>query len=119
MEGLGHTGELVSLKNAEEAIARLHETPEAPFIILCDLNLPAVNGFDLRARLLEDGSKKCKSVPFIFWSTQATEAQITQAYDLSVHGFFIKDGSFGDLKDTFSCIIKYWTISMPSKTGTG
>ena len=114
---LGHEGELVFVKTAEEAVMRLRDTHLAPFIILCELNLHGINGFDLRTQLLEVGTKKFKSVPFIFWSTHASEAQITRAYDLSVHGFFIKEGSFNDLKDTFRCIINYWTKSKkPSKT---
>jgi len=115
---LGLTVELVFLTSAEETIKHLYEVPEAPFIIVCELNLPGINGFDLRTKLLESGLKKFKSVPFIFWSTQASEAQITEAFDLSVHGFFIKEGSFTELKQTFSYIINYWTKSkMPSKTG--
>jgi DNA-binding NarL/FixJ family response regulator len=108
--------ELVLLRTAEEAFSRLEETETAPFIIISELNLPGISGFELRKKLLETNSKKFKSVPFIFWATQASEAQITQAYDLSVHGFFIKEGAFRDLKETFSDIINYWLKSkMPSK----
>jgi len=109
--------ELVLLKSAKEAIARLEETRTAPFIIVSALNLPDITGFELRKALLERNSKIFKSVPFIFWATQATEDEITQAYDLGIHGFFIKEGSFKDIKDTFSRIIQYWRRSkMPAKT---
>jgi len=81
------------------------------------VNLPGTDGFALRRQLLESHSKKLKSVPFIFWTTHATEEQITRAYDLSVHGFFMKEGSFNDMKETFQGIIRYWMKSrMPSKT---
>jgi DNA-binding NarL/FixJ family response regulator len=116
LQELRQPNELVLLNTAEEAISRLKEVETGPFIIISELNLPGINGFELRKKLLETNSKKFKSVPFIFWATQASEAQITQAYDLSVHGFFIKEGSFRDLKETFSCIINYWLKSkMPSK----
>jgi DNA-binding NarL/FixJ family response regulator len=109
--------ELVLLKNAEEAIIRLAEADRAPFIIISAVNLPGTDGFELRRQLLETHSKKFKSVPFIFWTTHATEEQVVQAYDLSVHGFFIKEGSFNDLKETFQSIIGYWLKSkMPLKT---
>jgi len=114
---LGVTNELVLLKDAEEAFRRLTEAKKAPFIIICEANLPDISGFELQQRLLETHSKKFKSVPFIFWSSHVTEEQITQAYDLAVHGFFVKEGSFDDLKNTFSAIINYWLKSkMPSKT---
>lgn len=115
-EELHLSNDLVSLRTAEEAISQLSAASEAPFIIISAVNFPGTDGFELRRRLLETHSKKFKSVPFIFWTTHATEEQITQAYDLSVHGFFIKEGSFNDLKDTFQSIIRYWLKSrMPSK----
>lgn len=111
--------ELVFLCDAQETIDRLDEAPMAPFIILCELNLPKVDGFALREQILAKNSKKSHSVPFIFWSTQASEAQITRAYDLSVHGFFIKESTFDDIKNTFIHILNYWLKSkMPSKSGS-
>ena len=115
-EELGFPNELALLKSAEEAFVRLTESEKAPFIIISALHFAGMDGFELRRRLLETHSKKFKSVPFIFWTTHATEEQITQAYDLSVHGFFVKEGSFRDLKETFQSIINYWLKSkMPAK----
>lgn len=66
--------------------------------------------------MLATRSKIFNSVPFIFWSTTASEAQITQAYKLAVHGFFIKEISYEEIKKTFIDIINYWVRSkMPSK----
>jgi DNA-binding NarL/FixJ family response regulator len=114
---LGLANELVQINDAEEAFGRLAAVQKAPFIIICEVNLPGMSGFELRRKLLETHSKKFKSVPFIFWSSHVTEEQITQAYDLAVHGFFVKEGSFEDIKNTFSIIIGYWLKSkMPSKT---
>jgi len=110
-EELDLSNELVLLKSAEEVFTRLTEAEEAPFIIISALNLPDTDGFELRRQLLETHSRKFKSVPFIFWTTHATEEQIEQAYDLSVHGFFIKEGSFDDLKATFQSILGYWLKS--------
>jgi DNA-binding NarL/FixJ family response regulator len=112
------TNELVFLESAEATLKRLAEVPVSPFIIICEVNLPKIDGFDLREQILATNSKKFKSVPFIYWSTDASEAQITKAYDLSAHGFFIKEGSFEEIKKTFLQIINYWLKSkMPSKTG--
>jgi CheY-like chemotaxis protein len=109
--------ELVFFENGEEAIKTLAKVETAPFIIISELNFPRINGFQLRERMLAINSKKFQSVPFIFWTTQASEDQITQAYHLSVHGFFIKEARFEDLKMTFTHILNYWLKSkMPSKT---
>lgn len=109
--------ELVFISNGEEAIALIQKMQHAPFIVICELNLPRINGFELREKMLQANSQKLHSVPFIFWSTTASEEQILNAYNLSVHGFFIKDNSIHDLKETFKTIINYWKRSkMPAKT---
>ena len=109
--------ELVLLTSPDAAFDRLKEVQKAPFIIICEVYLRGKrSGFDLRRQLLETHSKKFKTVPFIFWSSHATEEQITVAFNLSAHGFFIKQGSFNDLKETFLAIVRYWQKSkMPEK----
>ena len=113
---LNLSNELVFLESAESALDHLSKTDTAPFIIICELNLPQTDGFALRERMLASNSQIFKSVPFIFWSTEVSESQINHAFDLSVHGLFIKDITFQELKLTFTYILNYWLKSkMPSK----
>lgn len=110
------SNEFVFIKSAEETLQKLRETPVAPFIMICDINLPKMDGFALREKMLADPSKKMHSVPFIYWSTAASEQQIVRAFELSAHGLFIKEASFTELKNSFTGIITYWRKSkMPSK----
>lgn len=114
---LGLENELRFFSSAEEAYEALAANQRAPFIIVSDLNLPGTDGFEFRQQLLDTHQKKFKSVPFIFWTSQASESQITRAFELSAHGLFIKDSSIDELKDTFRTIIRYWFKSkMPAKT---
>ncbi|MBO9571383.1 MAG: response regulator [Chitinophagaceae bacterium] len=115
---LGLKNKLVFLTGATQALEKLKKISVAPFIIICDVNLPQIDGFSLREKMLADPSKKMHSVPFIFWSTSASEQQITKAYALSAHGFFIKEHSYQELKASFAGIINYWRKSkMPEKAG--
>jgi CheY-like chemotaxis protein len=108
--------ELIFFTSGHDVLQYLLRADAAPFIIISDVNLPGMNGFELREKLLQTGTKKTKSVPFIFWSTQASEAQIKTAYELSAHGFFIKGNNYKEMKASFHYIINYWTHSkMPSK----
>ncbi|MCS3802295.1 response regulator [Niastella sp. OAS944] len=100
--------ELAFFETAEEAMGHLANIPTAPFIIISELRLPKTNGFELREKMLATHSPKFKSVPFIIWTSHASEEYIIRAYDLSVHGFFIKDPRFEELKVTFLNIINYW-----------
>ena len=108
--------ELVFFKEAENLVAHLENITTSPFIIFCDVNLPRINGFELREILLSRPERRFHSVPFIFWSTQASEQQITKAFDLAAHGFFVKETRFQDWKETLFCIIRYCEKSkMPPK----
>jgi CheY-like chemotaxis protein len=101
---------------AQSMLSALEKEAIAPFIIICDVNLPGMDGFQLRAKLLEMPNNKFHSVPFIFWSTNASEVQIRKAFELRAHGFFIKEPNFQDWKTSFIHIIEYWRRSrMPSK----
>jgi CheY-like chemotaxis protein len=113
---LNLTNQLLFFSSGRDMMDHLAKAERGPFIIICDVNLPRMDGFELREKLLDSGSKKFKSVPFIYWSTQASEAQITKAYDLSAHGFFIKGSNYIEMKESFHAILNYWSLSkMPSK----
>jgi DNA-binding NarL/FixJ family response regulator len=114
---LGLPNQLLFFTSGADMMMHLSGSHVAPFLIICDLNLPKMNGFELRTKLLESANPKFKSVPFIFWSTHASEAQVREAYELSAHGFFIKGSSFTQMKESFTAIINYWALSeMPAKS---
>jgi len=108
---IGVKNEVKFFRSAESVIAHMQTSNEIPFIILSDVNLPKMDGFELRAYLLKEESSE-KSIPFIFWSTNASPAQIKKAYDLSAHGFFLKGTSFSDLKTKIKEMVSYWNDSL-------
>jgi CheY-like chemotaxis protein len=102
--------------NGAEALQRMETEEQAPFIILCDVNLPGMDGFELRQKFLQTPNKKFHSVPFIFWSNVASEKQIEKAFKLRGHGFFVKEMTFAEWRKSLTNIINYWTNSkVPSK----
>lgn len=86
-----------------------------PFLIICDVNLPDADGFAVKKRIADNPQLKYKSVPFIYWSTAASEKQIQYAYDLPAQGFFFKPNNFDDLCETVKVILGYWQKSQHPK----
>lgn len=109
---LGITNEVRFFSTAEGVLYELNNSPDIPFVIISDINLPRMDGFQLREKVLEGNSIRDKSIPFIFWSTSASQAQIRRAYDLSAHGFFLKGRSYNELKERIQEMIKYWSDSL-------
>lgn len=116
-KGQDFKNELVLFTNARDLLERLDGAEEAPFIIISEINIPGMDGFELRERLLAAPNKKFHSVPFIFWCVSPSEAQIQKAYELKAHGFFVKEPAYEEWRQTLLLIIQYWQKSkMPSKT---
>ena len=90
----------------------LNNNSTVPFVIISDVNLPRMSGFELREKVLNESSIRDKSIPFIFWSTSASEAQVKRAYDLSAHGFFLKGRTYNELKNKIQEMVKYWSDSL-------
>ena len=102
-------------KSGDELVNFLKTENSAPFLIVSDVNLPMQNGFEIKKRITESSDLKYYSVPFIYWSTSASEKQIQHAYDLPAQGFFFKPSNFDELCDTFQTIINYWQKSQHPK----
>lgn len=113
---LGIRNEVKFFWSAEGVLKELKNNPVVPFLIISDVNLPKMSGFELREKILGEASITHKSIPFIFWSTSVSEAQIKRAYDLSAHGFFLKGKSYTELKDKLQEIVKYWDDSLAPST---
>ncbi|MBT1704511.1 response regulator [Fulvivirgaceae bacterium PWU20] len=109
-ENLGVCQYLKFFDNGFDLVSYLKTSGETPFLILCDINMPHINGMALRKLISEDAFLKRKSIPFIFFSTAATPDQVKEAYeDLTVQGFFIKGNTFQDTERRFKNILQYWS----------
>ncbi|MBE7171941.1 MAG: response regulator [Williamsia sp.] len=105
---LGFKHELVFFRSAEEALEFLSSTSEQPFLILSDINLPGMNGFEFHEAIKRDHQLRTKSIPFIFFTTTDQNYFVEKAYALNVQGFFQKPSSFIKLKLTLFSITDYW-----------
>lgn len=100
----------------------LRSSQSPPFVILCDINMPHIDGLDLREVICNDVDLKRISIPFVFFSTAASTSQITKAYDLTVQGFFLKGNSMAETVRRLQLILEYWKEckhpnSIQAKTG--
>jgi CheY-like chemotaxis protein len=109
LEKIGQKRELEHFENGKDALEYLRVTTDKPFIIICDLNMPIMNGLELKREIQRDDYLRNKSIPFVFFSTAVAPATVMEAYHLSSQGFFLKEPSFRELEETMSLIFRYWT----------
>ncbi|MDQ2657388.1 MAG: response regulator [Bacteroidota bacterium] len=107
-EKLGVADRLKFFPSAETVLHYLRTTTEKPFIIFCDINMPEMDGLELRKQINKEEELRRQSIPFVFMSTAANPKQVRTAYDLTVQGFFLKEQRFSDTLATMKLILEYW-----------
>lgn len=105
---LGYVNKIIYFSDGNDALDFLNKTEVQPFLILSDINMPRINGFELRNKIFTNEQLQTKCIPYLFFSTSATKKAVIDAYALSVQGFFIKPNSIKDLKNTIRKIVEYW-----------
>jgi CheY-like chemotaxis protein len=102
---------IIWFKNCIDAWNYLTTTRDQPFIILCDINLPLQNGMEFKRQIDCNPEMRRKSIPFVFYSTSASQKLINEAYmQFTVQGFFKKEYNFEDIKNHMRIIMSYWAI---------
>ena len=107
-EKLGVVAELIFFDDGLKALNYLQSTDKKTFLIICDINMPVMNGLELRRNIQENEMLRKKSIPFIFLSTAARPKEVEEAYNLTVQGFFLKASQLSEMEKTLELIFNYW-----------
>lgn len=105
---LNYPNTILFFFDGEEALEHINKTDVLPFLILSDVNMPKLNGFQLREKLRTDAALQIKCIPYLFFSTAINQKAVIDAYSLSVQGFFVKQSSMSELEKTITVIMEYW-----------
>lgn len=107
-QSLGVRNELKFFHNGRQILDYLIITPEKPFLIISDINLPLMNGLELREAIYNNPYLRRKSIPFVFLSTTGDKQVVEKAYELTVQGFFVKQNTIKEIEDCLRMILDYW-----------
>ena len=104
----------VVVNDGEEAIDYLCSsgrfslrTPGLPRLVLLDLKMPRMNGFDLLERIKTDAALKL--IPVVALTSSREERDVDRAYDLGVNGYVVKGIDFKDYQATLRALAMYWS----------
>jgi CheY-like chemotaxis protein len=104
---LGYINKIIYFHDGNDALAYLNKSDVQPFI-LSDINMPKINGFELRNKVFASEQLQTKCIPYLFFTTSANKKSVIDAYTLSVQGFFVKPTSMQALENTIRKIVEYW-----------
>jgi CheY-like chemotaxis protein len=98
------TVKLTVARDGAQALAMLADLTFQPALIIIDLNLPLVSGFELLQHLPRP------EIPMVVFSSSANPADQERAIALGSRDYFIKPAHREDYRDTVVAIIRLWAM---------
>jgi len=104
------TNELVHKVDGEDAIEYLkNEANARPGVILLDLNMPRMNGFEFLKIVKADN--ELKRIPIVVLTTSDVDQNILDSFDLGVAGYIVKPVDYKQFVEAMRTVNMYWTLS--------
>ena len=109
----GGACDLVFFTNGEELINQLATSKERPTLVLLDLNMPIMDGFQTLTHLRKQDAYK--TMPVLVLTTSSQNDDVTKAYSLGANSFITKPHQYDDLTRTIEQLQQFWlsTASIP------
>jgi CheY-like chemotaxis protein len=79
----------------------------SPDLILMDLKLPKLDGFDLLQEIRQN--PRTKSIPVIILTSSARQQDLKKCYELGCNSYIVKPMNFNKFKEIIHYVYKYWT----------
>ncbi len=96
------------VRDGAEAIAIFEDRPAsaAPRVILLDLKMPKVDGFEVLRRV--KGDAKTRSIPVVVLTSSALKSDVQLAYSLGANSYVVKPMEFEEFTETVGRVAEYW-----------
>ncbi|MDA8106985.1 MAG: response regulator [Nitrospiraceae bacterium] len=96
--------------NGEEALELLGRSKgeDRPCLILIDLNMPRMNGFEFLKALRQDES--LRMIPVIVLTTSKEQKDVKESYRLGAAGYMAKPVDYLQFVELVKTIDRYWSL---------
>ena len=105
---LAYSNEVIYFNDGDDALEYLEKLSIKPFLILSDINMPRLNGMELRDKIFNNARLNLRCIPYLFFTTASEQPMVLKAYSKSVQGFFVKPSGISEIEETISLIMQYW-----------
>jgi len=77
-----------------------------PGLILVDLNLPKVSGYEVLRKIKMD--ERLKRIPVVVLTVSTSDSDICKTYELGANSYIAKPAEFKDFVNVVSALTDYW-----------
>ena len=99
--------DLVTFQRGPEALAYLQSHQgRLPDVILLDISMPVMNGFELLEKIKRDDV--LLHIPVVMLTTSAHPGDVEQAYTLHANSYLVKSESFPEFMAQVDSFVTYW-----------
>ena len=107
--------EVIVMSDGEQALDYLYyrgnfgeRTRENPAVLLLDLKLPKVDGFEVLRRIKSD--ENLKMIPFVVLTSSREEKDMIASYRLGVNAYVVKPVDFHEFVNSVKELGIFWAI---------
>ncbi len=111
----GLANRIQTARDGEEALAFFFgasAAPErgtpSPLLVLLDLKLPKVDGFEVLERLRAD--ERTRTIPVVVLTSSRQERDVARCYDLGANSYIVKPVDFEQFTEAVRTIGLYWLL---------
>jgi CheY-like chemotaxis protein len=115
--------EIDVVRHGEDALAFLRregrfEAVERPDLVVLDLNLPRMGGFEVLTALRADVDPRLRRLPVVVFTTSGSSSDVEKAYELHASSFVTKPTAFESYVQTVRAFRDFWlrTAILPPTT---
>jgi two-component system response regulator len=116
-------GKALLVKDGVEALDYLFATgPHSrrnymPKVILLDLKLPKINGFEVLQTIKSD--ERTRLIPVVMLTSSAEEQDINECYRLGVNSYIVKSLDYSKFVESLAELGNYWLMTNTPPVGIG
>lgn len=107
-----HTGQVVvdTCASGERALTHLrHHQTQLPDVVLLDINMPGLTGFEVLSQLKDD--PRLGLIPVVMLSSSVDSGDIERAYHLHASSYLIKSADFQRFLAQIDAFVGFWLQS--------